>query len=381
LFFVIDALDECEGEDSRPLLGAVAKTTCFETIPLRIFITSRPKLGTSDADLFNDIFGDVCRHYNMHEHQGHIKSDISMFIDKELSDIRDSRCKKGDLPDDWPPKEKMGRLKNNCDGLFIYAATASRFLRNSPSGSLDNYLSFILNYNGANDPRQDEGSDSPASYLDDLYTKVLDSAVGRVPAMIKDEEQKIKQILEPVAILRDTLSSVALAELAGKSETEVTNILNRLSVVVDVGHGDSPIQLIHPSFRDYLVNRRRSDSFWINEGQAHKWLLDRCLDLMSHHLKRDIFNLQPPRTLASELDIRTYLSPAIQYACLHWVKHLENSDPQLCDNKRVHQFLREYLLRWLESLGWMQMMSEGIFAINSLESILVSFPSVAIGRS
>jgi hypothetical protein len=35
----------------------------------------------------------------------------------------------------------------------------------------------------------------------------------------------------------------------------------------------------------------------------------------------------------------------------------------------VHQFLREHLLYWLEALGWMQKVSEGIHAIASLESI------------
>jgi hypothetical protein len=35
----------------------------------------------------------------------------------------------------------------------------------------------------------------------------------------------------------------------------------------------------------------------------------------------------------------------------------------------VHQFLQEHLLHWLESLGWMRKISEGIHAIASLESI------------
>jgi hypothetical protein len=35
----------------------------------------------------------------------------------------------------------------------------------------------------------------------------------------------------------------------------------------------------------------------------------------------------------------------------------------------VHHFLQEHLLHWLEALGWMQKVSEGIYAIISLESI------------
>jgi hypothetical protein len=36
----------------------------------------------------------------------------------------------------------------------------------------------------------------------------------------------------------------------------------------------------------------------------------------------------------------------------------------------VYQFLREHLLHWLEALGWMQKVSEGIHAIISLESMI-----------
>jgi hypothetical protein len=36
---------------------------------------------------------------------------------------------------------------------------------------------------------------------------------------------------------------------------------------------------------------------------------------------------------------------------------------------KVHQFLKEHLLHWLEALSWMRKVSEGIHAITSLESI------------
>jgi hypothetical protein len=44
----------------------------------------------------------------------------------------------------------------------------------------------------------------------------------------------------------------------------------------------------------------------------------------------------------------------------------------------VHQFLQEHLLHWLEALGWMQKVPEGIYAINSLESIAAVRPAFSI---
>jgi hypothetical protein len=59
----------------------------------------------------------------------------------------------------------------------------------------------------------------------------------------------------------------------------------------------------------------------------------------------------------------------IQYACLYWIQHFHKSGARLRDDDQVHQFLQEHLLHWLEALGRMQKISEGIHAIASLESI------------
>jgi hypothetical protein len=61
--------------------------------------------------------------------------------------------------------------------------------------------------------------------------------------------------------------------------------------------------------------------------------------------------------------------PELQYACLYWIQHFHKGGAQLRDDDQVHQFLQEHLLHWLEVLGWMQKVSEGIYAIFSLESI------------
>ncbi len=60
--------------------------------------------------------------------------------------------------------------------------------------------------------------------------------------------------------------------------------------------------------------------------------------------------------------------PEVQYAYLYWVQHLQRSGAQLYDNNQVHQFLQVNLLHWLEALGWMEKISEGILAIFSLEA-------------
>ena len=101
---------------------------------------------------------------------------------------------------------------------------------------------------------------------------------------------------------------------------------------------------------------------------------------MSAKLKRDICNLQEPGFLAKDISdqqIQSGLSADLQYACQYWVQHLKRSKAQLEDNGKVHNFLQQNLLHWLEALSLMGKTSEGVYAIILLESMVrVSYTSI-----
>jgi hypothetical protein len=94
-------------------------------------------------------------------------------------------------------------------------------------------------------------------------------------------------------------------------------------------------------------------------------------------LKKDICKLHTPGSQASQVQssrIEECLPPEVQYACLYWVQHLQRGDSPVSDGEEAHRFLQDHLLHWLEALGWMGKVLEGIQAILSLEVyILVSY--------
>ena len=95
---------------------------------------------------------------------------------------------------------------------------------------------------------------------------------------------------------------------------------------------------------------------------------------MSTSLKQDICGLSAPGVLVADVEssrVDERLPPDVQYACLYWIQHIEKSGIQLTENDQVHQFLETHFLHWLEALGWMRRVSEGILAISSLESIVL----------
>jgi DNA polymerase III delta prime subunit len=130
------------------------------------------------------------------------------------------------------------------------------------------------------------------------------------------------------------------------------------------------VSLTHQSARDYLAEK------WLQQAgvaRSHVDISMRCIETISSKLKRNIceldFGIQSKDIAPPELEP---LAP-IQYSCAFWADHLcvpdsECSDRQieLMDDGRVHTFLKEHFLHWLESLSLLGKLSDGMQSIRRL---------------
>jgi hypothetical protein len=368
LLFVVDALDECANENEiKTIVRLFAEARSSETVDLHIFMTSRP-----------DIPSQACFRQIPDEHQDFIlhdisrsvvDHDISMFLEDSFKLIRQERA----LPAEWPGEHAIQQLIQKSSGLFIWAATACRFVREGGRFAAKR-LSMIL--------QGDTSATAPEKQLNQIYLTVLTSLVRNE---YSDQEKEdtyyiLREVLGSIATLFAPLPSHALARLLRVPEEDLNQTLGDLHAILVIPRDQScPIRLHHPSFRDFLLGKERcgSSPFWVNEKQAHRTLVDNCIQLMSISLKRDVCGLRTDGALATDVDhdrLGRCLSPELQYACLYWVQHLQWSGVPLSDSHHVHRFLREHSLHWLESLCWMQKTSEGILAITSLESVALVGP-------
>lgn len=185
----------------------------------------------------------------------------------------------------------------------------------------------------------------------------------------------LKHFLGSIVVLSSPLSVESLSRLLYTTKQTVNRTLKSLHAILDIPKDENRLLYLHdPSFRDFLLNndRCKDQNFCVDEKQAHQTLADSCIRLMSTSLMQDIFGLNTPSILATDIEsgqVERSLPPELQYACLYWAGHLQKSGSQLHDNDQVHQFLQEHLLHWLEALGWLGKISEGIHAITSLELI------------
>ena len=370
MILVIDALDECDGErDARLILHLLTQANSLGCVRLKIFVTSRPEtpIQLGFKDLSNDAHRDFALHAILDAVVDH---DISVFLRHEFEGIR----KRHGLPDEWPDASCLRRLARKAGGLFIFAMTVCRFIGYNFDHPPDR-LTLVL--------EGDNEHGTPMGQLDSMYTTLLRHAVA---SKDDDPEEKMllsrrfRRIIGPIMVLRDRLTAAALTELLSAKEWKVKQTLQSLGSVLrnSDGHG-SPITLLHPSFRDFLLDSRRCQDrrFEIVVANTHRELAARCLELMSRSLRQDICSLKHPGTLTSDIapeTLRRFLPAGVQYACRYWVDHLQRCSIELCESEPLHHqvdaFMKEHLLHWLEALSLLGNMHDGILMVKAIDSVL-----------
>ncbi|KAF2186301.1 hypothetical protein K469DRAFT_664193 [Zopfia rhizophila CBS 207.26] len=365
---VVDALDECDDDNNiQIILQLLAETRSLETVQLRVFLTSRPEIPIRYG--FCQISDEQHQDFVLHNISPSIVDhDISIFLEYNLKLIGQQDC----LDVGWPGLKVVRTLVQSASGLFIWAATACRFIREGLFA--DERLRTLL------DGGSSAATATPEGHLNGIYITVLQNSVR--PSFMEQEKERfysiLRDILGSIVALFSPLSVESLSRLLPIATQRVDRMLKDLHAIFDIpADKTQPLRLHHPSFRDFLLDRERcrDPNFWVDAKQAHQKLAKSCIQLMSSSLKEDICGVDAPGVLVTDIEssrVQRCLSSEVQYACLYWIQHLQKSGAQLCDNDQVHQFLKVHLLHWLEALSWMRKVSKGIYAINSLESIALT---------
>jgi hypothetical protein len=362
---VIDALDECEEEGSIGIiLRLLPQIGGCKNIQVRILVTSRPE--TPIRHGFNKMEIATHQGFVLHHMPTEVSDrDIKVYLKHHLSTIATERC----LEIWWPGEQILTTMVRYSQGLFIWAATACKFIQDGKRFAKKR-LQTLLN------PDVNTGSE-PERHLDAIYTTVLRASV---PETYSEEEQKeaydyLKLILGSIVILFSALSVEALSSLLGLPSKDTSDTIAELHSILDIPEKHNhPLRLHHDSFRSFLLNgnRCKERSMVVNEQQAHSRLAKACVKVMSSILKEDICGQGVPGVLVSDVTISHVLEclpPEAQYACLYWIRHLTLSGQRLLDDGNMHQFLREHALHWIEAMSWVGKTSEAIEAMTSLESI------------
>ncbi|KZP23212.1 hypothetical protein FIBSPDRAFT_952272 [Athelia psychrophila] len=334
---VLDGLYEYEQPDAwASLQNLLIGGTKSLPSNLRFIITSRTVDGILDAVTSTVLHP----HIRSRELRSSSHTDIAAYFTFRMQQIQ---RKNKHLQDDWPGRAAIVDLSVRAFGFFAWAVSASNFLdAHSPPQRLQLLLVQPLT-----------STPELTAPLDKLYKAALKSAGDWTDAdFVSDFRAIMGTILGwPIAI-----STTAIHHLLDRSisplSPPVMVTVRRLGSVLS--HG-SVVQILHPSFLDFLLSRERCglDIWYFEHGPVRPGLnagpATICLQRMNAGLKHNMSNI---RSLSAPLTADV-LPEELAYACEFWVGHICTDDTfeSRAMEKLVVVFLRTHLLHWFEAMS------------------------------
>ncbi|PTB58675.1 hypothetical protein M431DRAFT_477859 [Trichoderma harzianum CBS 226.95] len=366
LLIVVDALDECDDEkDIGTLIECFASTIAnVKEIPIRIFITSRPELPIHLT--LSRVSINLRQHFALHSiEQAIVDGDLRIYYQYHLTQLSQRYV--------WDKRiildNAIRTLVEKTHGLFIYAATACRFIKEGGINSEKRMLSLSAPGPSASEAEKE---------LDGIYTTVLETSF-RTELSSKEAielQPEFQKIVGSVMVLFDTLALTDLVDVINGEKERVESMINNLRSVLDISEDERRhISILHPSFRDFLLNPGRCshNTFKIPAKQLHYDLFERCLAIMHGSLPKNICKLRSPAAKARDItkdQVDTCISFPIQYACRYWIQHLQSSGRNWMNHGGMKDFFWTDFLGWLEVLSLLGRLSEGINLLAGLQSWL-----------
>ncbi|CCO32931.1 Vegetative incompatibility protein HET-E-1 [Rhizoctonia solani AG-1 IB] len=332
---VIDALDECENEDSvSQILDLLLSTT--HITPIRFLMSSRP-----EKEIARKMAGRLDGHDDarlvLHDlDSSMVKADIEIYMRHELKDI--------------PMTDgQWSVIIERCGVLFIYASTTCCYIKQAYELMA---LEEVVDVIASSKPTHKD-----KNIIDELYKTVLDAAF--VKSRLDDiNKQRMRDVLETVVCAIEPMTVDAMAGLLGiGTGNQIERLMMPLRSVLNVTKNTGLVSTLHASFPDFMLSSDRSGSYHCHYRARHLRMTKACLDSIdANKPKFNVCGLASSYDMDSDVEglekrVDESISPALVYACCYWSKHfnLAESSSQLIDI--VHGFFSSRLLLWMEVMN------------------------------
>ncbi|CUA67694.1 putative WD repeat-containing protein alr3466 [Nostoc sp, PCC 7120] [Rhizoctonia solani] len=349
---VIDALDECENENS---LGQILDLLLSNssTLPIKFLVSSRPEM-----EICRRMMGRVDEQGNaplvLHDLDADVvKQDIKVYMRRELGYI-------------LLTETQWSGILERCGALFIYAATSCRLIKQGYEMSvLDETVRMIVSPDSASIGHEESG-------IDELYFTILAAAFNR-SKMSGPIRQRMKDVLETVICALEPMSLDTLASILRLGSAEkVSAFLQPLRSVINVTAAGI-VTTLHASFPDFMLSSDRSKELHCAATDRHTMLAGRCLEIIDAvEPKFNICDLSSSYLSDDQVEdmkerVDRNISLSLIYACRYWSTHLYLGDDRHGLVAVVDRFFSQRLLLWMEILNLTKRMRFGTGIVRDAE--------------
>jgi hypothetical protein len=314
ILFVIDALDECDAEYRR-ITNILSKVIAKLPRNAKVLISSRPEEGIR-AHLSPMLDAKYATRIDLDTSTPSSILDVAMFLREQIKEIVSNEG----LEREWPGEEEMEGLCVKASGLFIWAVTATKFIR----AQIDA-----------------DGSECLDDVLDELNTKGMGDINALYHIILKrtcpDHDwafERFRRIVGCILALQEPLCLVALKDLLNlrKPNTnrpaDVKHFIRRLRTVLVVGTdeiNDKTIPRLHKSFIEFITSEH-AERFRVNMVASNQELAVQCLRQLNG-LTRDMCEIEHLAAFNNDIQdlptrIDRHFPPELRYACRCWSLHL-----------------------------------------------------------
>ena len=336
---VVDALDEIEEVDRSSFLKELLESVDKDNITgLKVLVTSRP-----DPDIVELCAtfprGAVCRLQDVPIKDA--KLDITTYLDVKLKNLAGT--------------PELSKLNEQSAGLFIYAATVVKILTKRKLDK-DEQLSLLRPL--LSSPSSHFGS------IDKLYQRIICDAFSDLDNNLLSTRLSV---LYAFLCSAERISSSVAALLVDTKIGIASMVLDSLHAVLYEDSGR--VYWYHASFPDFIFNPTRSNfhigdkefTFSCDAAALHSFLANACFRIMNSNeigLRFNMGDIKSSYLLDSEHaeelreNVNKNISPALRYACMHWVHHVTLSLPSNSSPiyDMVTDFLQLRVLFWIEAM-------------------------------
>jgi hypothetical protein len=342
---VIDALDEIkDGGGSAFLQELLTVIDEFDLRGFKFLVTSRPdpevvtlcESFTSEA---------VCWLQDVPIEEA--ESDIRTYLKAKLPKLA------GVL--------ELAELVRQADGLFIYAATAVKYL--TPHRSITAREQTKMLKHLVSKSHKPASANDATILIDALYRQIMVDAFSK----FKDEflTCRLRILYTFLCTAERTSTSIAAALVAEGDEDVAMAIVEELHAVLYT-QGDR-VFWYHASFPDFIFDPARSNfdnlAFWCNEPAHHNLLGESCFRVMKSGLRFNMGDIESSFLFDSDNaealseKVNNNISAVLRYSTRHWTHHLPS--PQLVNTENlricISEFLQIRVLFWIEAMNLLEL--------------------------
>ncbi|KAH8881388.1 WD40 repeat-like protein [Thozetella sp. PMI_491] len=337
VYFAVDALDECE-QGLPDLIQLISESLSISN-KVRWLVSSRPNVQLKRAGITETL---------LELEAQSLKQPVQIYINHKLSALKEK-----DGYNDDTLAEVSSAICERADNTFLWVALVFKELDSAAGWHAVRIINEI------------------PSGLSELYDRII----TRVEEDSGLDMEYCKNVLVATCLANQPLFLSELAVVAGLLPTiPPQKIVEKCGSFLTINEGR--VYPIHQSAKEYLMANYESKLQPAGVARGHVDIGKHCINAMSLALTRNMYfldygfqeDVRPPE--------RDLLAP-LRYSCLFWVDHLcfpdgecLERDHELVDDGRVHRFLENHFLHWLESITLLGDLSSGLQSIRKLLQII-----------